>query len=583
MADPLLLPDDMASSSPMLAGELEALLRREIEVAHALVDLGAALAEIGTLDDTLQRAVQAVRELFGSDRVFAVARVSEHEHLVVRAAAGYDEAGLLMLERLATGGELPMIAEALDGRSPVFGEDVVAEGRLSPEGAAERKVRAFIGIPLLRGNEVLGGLGVEYEQARRFEAADRSLAAGVAKQVGVALGNARRYGLLSNLRTFGLRIGSRTRLAGVIEEIVSAARDLLDGDEAAVYLLDANRDVLVPVSVASDALEEIGLGDRSWGAFRAGRSIFIPEQSVPERFVCGVVTGIPRSDLEMMGALVVLFRRRFDLGADEAEALRVAAAQAAMAIENAQRFQRQQSVARSLQRGLMAVQMPELEGCEVAALYEPADSEADIGGDFFDVFQVAEDRIGIVVGDVSGKGAEAAAQTAMAKYMLRAFAMRNARPSSVLYHLNNALVQSMGEDRFTTAVYALCEPGKRRCEIVVGGHPFPLHYRRAQGDAVDVSLHGSILGAFPEESYPTQVLELAPGDALVAFTDGLVEARSGDELYGRGRVAESVARHGMSGSAEELVRRVYEDARAYGDIGDDTVVFALRCTTVAEA
>jgi serine phosphatase RsbU (regulator of sigma subunit) len=79
------------------------------------------------------------------------------------------------------------------------------------------------------------------------------------------------------------------------------------------------------------------------------------------------------------------------------------------------------------------------------------------------------------------------------------------------------------------------------------------------------------------------VLELAPGDALVAFTDGLVEARSGDELYGRGRVAESVARHGMSGSAEELVRRVYEDARAYGDIGDDTVVFALRCTTVPEA
>jgi phosphoserine phosphatase RsbU/P len=185
--------------------------------------------------------------------------------------------------------------------------------------------------------------------------------------------------------------------------------------------------------------------------------------------------------------------------------------------------------------------------------------------------------VGVVVGDVSGKGAEAAAQTAMAKYMLRAFAMRSPRPASVLHHLNNALVQSMGEDRFTTVVYALFEPDEKKCEVAVGGHPPPLHYRRAEGDVLDIRLHGSILGAFRDESYASQVLEMHPGDALVAFTDGLVEARSGDELYGRSRVKESLARHGTTASAQDLVRLIHDDARSFGHMGDDTIVFALRC------
>jgi GAF domain-containing protein len=573
MAERSPFPEEFARS-PEASGELQA-LREEVEIAHALLDLGAVLGEIGTPEDTLQRAVHAVAELFGAERAFAVARVAP-DRFAVRAATGYDEAGLEILERLAAAGALPMLAGAVDDRSLVFAEDVRGEGFLTPEEAGERDLGAFVAVPLMRGNEVLGGLGIEYPRARRFSPAERSLAAGVARQVGAALGNARRYRLLTGLRSFGLRTGAQLRLSGVVEEIVAAARDLLDGDDAVVYMLDANRNVLVPVSEPPGGREEIGLDDGVWGALHSGRSIFIPEIDVPQEYVCAVATGIPRSNLEMMGALLVLFRRPFDLGPDEAEALRVAAAQAAITIENAQRFERQQSVARSLQRGLMAVQMPELAGCEVAALYEPADSEADIGGDFFDVFEV-DGGVGVVVGDVSGKGAEAAAQTAMAKYMLRAFAMRNPRPASVLHHLNNALVQSMGEDRFTTVVYALFEPEEQRCEIVSGGHPPPLHFRRAEADAVDIALQGSILGAFRDQSYTSQVLEMKPGDALVAFTDGLVEARSGDELYGRSRVKESLARHGATASAQDLVRLIHGDARAFGNMGDDTIVFALRC------
>jgi serine phosphatase RsbU (regulator of sigma subunit) len=576
MVDPAPAPENLVAQPAAAGGEVAA-LRAELEVARALLDLGVVLAEIGSLEDTLQRAVVAVREMFDADRAFAVARADMHDLYAVRAATGYDEAGLEVLARLAATGGFPMVAGAVEERAALFAEDVVGEGRLTPERAAERRIGAFIAIPLMHGNEVMGGLGIEYERPRALGDAERELAAGVARKVGVALGNARRYGLLTGLRSFGLRIGSQVRVGGVIEEVVAGATRLLSADAAAVLLFDATRNVLVPVSKATETLGEVRLGDRVWGLLSSGRSILIPRGELPEGISAAVATGIPRSNLEMMGALVVLFRRPFDLGPDEAEALRVAAAQAALAIENAQRFERQQSVARKLQRGLMAVQMPTLEECEVAARYEPADSEAEMGGDFFDVFQV-DDGLGVVVGDVSGKGAEAAAQTAMAKYMLRAFAMRTPSPSSVLYHLNNALEPSMGEDRFITVVYAFFEPAKGRCEVAVGGHPAPLHLRKATEEVHDISLHGGILGAFPEQSYPSQVLEMESGDALVAFTDGLIEARSGDELYGRGRVKGSMVRHADSPSAQALVDGIYADAAAFGTIVDDTVVFALRCS-----
>ncbi|MDQ3878919.1 MAG: SpoIIE family protein phosphatase, partial [Actinomycetota bacterium] len=171
------------------------------------------------------------------------------------------------------------------------------------------------------------------------------------------------------------------------------------------------------------------------------------------------------------------FSRPLTADAEEIEALAVLAGQGAMAIENARRFERQRAVARSLQKGLLLTETPKLEGIEIGALYEAAAGEADVGGDFYDVFELTDGTYALVVGDVSGKGAAAAAQTAMAKYMLRAFATRNPTPSSVLFHLNNALVQSFEEDRFTTIVYAVLDAATGQVVLARGGHPPPLIYR----------------------------------------------------------------------------------------------------------
>nr|MBA2313569.1 serine/threonine-protein phosphatase [Actinomycetota bacterium] len=322
----------------------------------------------------------------------------------------------------------------------------------------------------------------------------------------------------------------------------------------------------------------LDLSDEPWRSFLAGSGAVAEVGGgamAKAGFQRGVIALIPGPDL--IGALLFIFKDEFSLGPGEPEAVELAAAQAATAIEMARRYERQKSAARSLQRGLVMVDMPVLDCCDFAAVSEPADSAADIGGDFFDVFELPDGRIAMTVGDVSGKGAEAAAQTAMAKYMLRAFAMRNSRPSSVLFHLNNALVRSLGGDRFTTAVYATYEQQESRCEVALGGHPPPFVYRQESHAIERVAPSGILLGVFEDQDYPTETVVLGPGDALIAFTDGLVEARRGADLYGNERLVESVLDHAPSSSATELVDRVYEDAKSFGIVSDDIVVLAMVC------
>ena len=563
-------------------------LRADSEVAHVLLGLSAALAEVRTVEDTLEKAVRMVPELCGADRCFAVTWDDLNERFEIKAEAGFDEEQSRLLHRLAEEDDgLPVIAQSLNERTPMLVADVVAEGGLDPKRAEERGIAAMIGLPLLRWGENFGGLGVEFGHPKQFGPKDAALARGIARQVGVALANARRFNLLQSLRAFGLSVGAQLALATVVLQTARGAGNLLAGDAAQVYFLDAQHDSLVAGTgyglraESSETLARLDLSLEPWAALTRGETVWVPElQDVlgaDEGPSCAVLAGIPGSKGALIGAVAVFFKRSVSVGSDETEALNVLAAQAGTAIENAQRFERERRVARSLQQGLMSMEVPDLKSCEFGAVYEAASSDSDVGGDFYDVFEVPDHRVALVVGDVSGKGAEAAAQTAMAKYMLRAFAIRNPAPASVLFHLNNALVQGLPEDRFTTALYALLEPEKRRIQVALGGHPPAMVFRAETGEVDRIQPDGAIIGAFPDQQYDSITLDLRDDDVFLAYTDGLPETRSGEELYGRRRIVASLQRHARGVSAKELVRRIYDDAAAFGTVIDDTVVFALTC------
>jgi GAF domain-containing protein len=560
-------------------------LREDSEVANALLGLSGALSEVRSLEETIDLAITMVRELMGADRCFSATWIPGQQRFKVTGQVGFIEPQLTELYELANRPDgLPLLMAAVRQRAPLMIGDTVVDGHLTMNDAKLKSARAYVGLPLIRWGEEFGGIGLLFEEPRRFTPKDEALARGIARQVGVSLANARQFNLLKTLRAFGERVGSKLALQEVVADVVEGGRELLSGDAAWVYFLESSSRSLVAASQDDPpipGLERIDVTHELWRGLAQGKAVPITNVDElvdePAGPMSAVIAPIPGADGDLLGAVLVLFERVLTLGPDDVEALSVLAAHSALAIENAQRFERQQRVARSLQEGLLTTEMPELGRCMVGTVYEPAGGKAEVGGDFFDIFELPDGRHGLVVGDVSGKGAEAAVQTAMAKYMLRAFATRNASPSSALFHLNNALLKSFPEDRFMTMTYAVLDVTTNRLVLACGGHPAPLIYRYESRTVEALEVPGGILGAFEDQSFEQEVFDLGTGDVFVAYTDGLVEARSGPKLYGAWRVEKSLAHHASSLAVADLARRLYDDARAFGSITDDTIVFTLGC------
>ena len=178
----------------------------------------------------------------------------------------------------------------------------------------------------------------------------------------------------------------------------------------------------------------------------------------------------------------------------------------------------------------------------MAGAYRPAGLGDQVGGDFYDVFETGRDDWALVLGDVCGKGPEAAAVTALARYTLRAAAMRTRRPKHVLATLNRALLQQQAE-RFCTVVYARlrCVQGRWQVTVSSGGHPLPMHLT-ATGAAA-VGRPGDLLGVLDTPLLHDVTFDLCGGEKLVFFTDGVTEARAGDEFYGEERPRQAAHHH----------------------------------------
>jgi PAS domain S-box-containing protein len=188
------------------------------------------------------------------------------------------------------------------------------------------------------------------------------------------------------------------------------------------------------------------------------------------------------------------------------------------------------ALARTLQQSLLPPTLPSFPGVDLAARYHPAFEGIEVGGDFYDVFAVADAWM-LVMGDVCGKGADAAALTALARYTIRAAAMHAPGPAEVLAELNAAMLanrSSADDGRFVTVCCARIEqePGALLATVASGGHTPPL-VLRADGTTEDAGRPGTLIGLFDEVDLPSATVRLLPGDALVTVTDGVMEARDG--------------------------------------------------------
>jgi sigma-B regulation protein RsbU (phosphoserine phosphatase) len=240
--------------------------------------------------------------------------------------------------------------------------------------------------------------------------------------------------------------------------------------------------------------------------------------------------------------------------------------------------ERATALARTLQQTLMPPVPPQVPGLDIAAGYRPAGTGAEVGGDFYDVYQLAEDDWFAVLGDVCGKGPEAAVITALLRYAVRAAAVTSPDPAAAL-RITNDVLRKHDTERFCTALLVRLrrEDGTWRATVCAAGHPLPVLVP-ASGRAHLVGKPGSLLGILPSLDLPATVVELTPGDRLLLYTDGVTEARRDREEYGEQRL---LARAGTTGpGADALVSAVLADVLDFqhGVPRDDIALLALTPT-----
>jgi PAS domain S-box-containing protein len=253
----------------------------------------------------------------------------------------------------------------------------------------------------------------------------------------------------------------------------------------------------------------------------------------------------------------------------------------ALAADNSRLYRDRSEIARVLQRSLLPPLLPEIPGVEVGAEYLSVGESSEVGGDFYDLINTVEDGWICAIGDVRGKGVEAASVTALARYTIRAITMKDDRPSEVLAALNEAMLRQLPEDRFCTAACIRLEPEDGSpgvgLDVSRAGHPPPLLVS-TDGTVEEVGCTGRVLGVFSDAELRNSSLRLMPGEALVLYTDGITEARSPDgSFFGEDRLRRLLG--SCAGcDAATFAERIKDDVLDFqkGDLHDDLAVLVLR-------
>jgi PAS domain S-box-containing protein len=255
------------------------------------------------------------------------------------------------------------------------------------------------------------------------------------------------------------------------------------------------------------------------------------------------------------------------------------AARAGLHIDNARLYTERSRIADTLQRSLLPAQLPAIPDLEVAAHYRAAGDQNEVGGDFYDVFASQPGVWTAVIGDVSGKGAQAAALTALTRHTLYAAALRDSSPARNLAFLDEAMRRrAQAPASFSTVLYARVCPSRDSTGLTLasGGHPSPL-ILRADGRVERVEVPGTLVGILPEARFEDRDERLGPGELLLLYTDGATELRRSDLEFGERELARAL--RGQAGrSAAQVVEAVGGriDELQDGSPRDDVALLAIR-------
>jgi len=591
----------------------------ELERSRTLVAVvGQAIAEL-SLEHTLDTAIDRVAELLGAERLAVYLLEPDGQRLLEAAGRGLAGPHIRVAERL-----VELARGSLRGRDAMLIEDAVADARLAPvrEQLAETGIEAAVGLPLRVREDLIGLLAIFPPRRRTLTPDELALVTPLVAQLAVAVQNAslhekatrsdaeRKHALdaeketakrLRALYEISQSFAQSMSLETTLEALVRTCAELLKLDAVGIRMPDERgealltqalhvRDERLLVPVKTILYRSQPLSPRLRSLFAGGRPIVLDPAIARELggayallipfLERGSTTAIvPVSTPgEVLGTLTMLSLDpgRPIGGADLDLAVSVTG-QTALALENARLYQQQKRFADTMQRSLRPRGYPEIEGLELGDVYESS-ARLDVGGDVYDFLRLDDGRLAVALGDVTGHGIDAAADMAMAKFVFRSLAREHPEPADFLAAANEVVVGEVGPSKFITMAYVVIDPATGEVASGCAGHPWP-RLVSADGAVKSLGSRGLALGIEPGQSYDEPRGELPPGGALVVYTDGVIEARRGGQIYGEERLDTLLAeRAGLR--AAPLARAVVDDCRAFsgGDLADDCAVVVIRRT-----
>lgn len=476
----------------------------------------------------------------------------------------------------------------------------------------EAGLSSVIMVPVVSKKTVLATLSaISFNDERCFSVEDFEQLELVARHVAIAIENAVLYheqiltrkqieayaGRLSLLNEASQLITAEKGPINMAVQLAKSSQLLLDCSAATVFLsrTDANQGPVITWSkqdgnfgtIIATGMEIATLGGLYGEMYQTKRPIRLDDVASNPRS-----RGLPSGHIELDGLLgaplvnsnnefigqVMVTGKRDDtpFTKTDEELLVALCAQVSVAIEKAEAYERQHRIAETLQQAILAVPT-HLPGVEVGIAYESAAEAAKVGGDFYDLFELGAGRIGVLIGDVSGKGLEAATTTSMVKSTIRAFAYTGLEPGEVLSEANKVICEQLRYSQFVTMTFAIIDLEQRMLFKSRAGHPEAIIGRDQCCQACE-SESNLPLGIMPDVVYEQNEMKLLDGDMLVLYTDGLIEAKCDREILGDESMLDRLNQIFPGKGAQELASEMVNIAKDFtgSRLEDDMAIVTLK-------
>lgn len=561
-----------------------------------LMQLADALNTTLDLKTLLLRTADLARAVIDY-RIFAILLINDRTNdLRMRFQIGHTPEIERMRIRMGQG----VVGEAAERREAVLVNDVTRSQNYIN---ANPDVRSELAVPLIVKNRVIGVIDLQSEQIGYFRPEHLRMLTLTASRIGQAIENARLYTRASRqaqtlavLNEISRELTSILNPDALLEKIGSLLRRLMDYQMFTILLLNEQEDVLeirfsTRFGERYAPVDPVPTGQGLVGAAVTERKVVnVPDVRKDPRYV--MVNPESRSEMvvpliyknKVIGVLDLEHTRTNYFNEDHERTLGTLAAQIAIAIENArlyqsvarqeQRLERDLAMAREVQLRLLPPVRPKHKHAEFAARFLPART---IGGDLYDFLQYDPERSGIALGDVSGKAAPAALYAALVSGIMRSAASQQLSPSQMLATLNDALQERRLDSQYVAMLFAVWNDANQTIQLANAGAVQPLFC--SSGEVTTIKAEGIPLGMFPNVEYEEFNISTRPGDTIVFFSDGIVDAQNAaKEMFGNDRLLAVVGRNQHKSPSElaDAILGELSDFQGGVDHFDDETLVILR-------